>query len=63
VDLLSRYGQHRQIDPIELVEAAPTAGLSKTLVDSSQAPVIELVGAVEDDNVFAESFPHILHSF
>ena len=59
-DLLGGHGQHGQLDAVELVEAAPGAGLGEALVDAAEAPEVHLVGAVEDDDVLAEAAAHVL---
>lgn len=33
-DLLSSHGEHRQLDPVKLVETSPRAGLSQTYTAS-----------------------------
>mmetsp|Transcript_20779 Transcript_20779/g.35679 ORF Transcript_20779/g.35679 Transcript_20779/m.35679 type:complete len:2651 (-) Transcript_20779:3350-11302(-) len=58
--LLSAHGEHGEVDPIELVEAAPGPGLGQTFVDLAHGPEVQLIGAVEHDHVLPEGTPQIL---
>ena len=58
--LLRRHGEHLEVDPVELVEAAPAARHGEALVDAAERAVVHLVGAVGHDAVLAERARHVL---
>ena len=46
-DLLSDYGQHLDVDPVELVETSPRSARRQPFEELRHSHVVELVGAVE----------------
>ena len=60
IDLLGGDGQDRQLNAVELIEAAPRARLGESLEDPAKSTEVHLIRAVEDDAVFAEGLGHVL---
>ena len=58
--LLGGHREHLEVDPVELVEAAPHAGHGQPLVDAAERAVVHLVGAVGHHDVLAERAAHVL---
>ena len=59
-DLLCADGQHVEVDAVELVEAAPEAGLGEAPEDLAHVDVVELVAAVEHHHILAERVAEVL---
>jgi hypothetical protein len=59
-DLLRHHGEHRQLDAVELVEAAPQAALAQALEDLGAVGELLLVRAVGDHDVQPQRAPQVL---
>ena len=62
-DLLSSNREDSQSNPVKLIKTSPGSRLGKSFVDSTKAFVIHLIRTVEDNNIFPQSFCHVLDCF
>ena len=60
VDLLGDDAEHPEVDPVELVEASPGAGLSAAFEELAHRVVVEPVAAVEDDALLPARLGEVL---
>lgn len=63
VHLGGHNGQDLEVDAVELVKAAPRAGLHEAREQLPQHLVIDAFRAVEHDALLAQRFAQILHGF
>lgn len=60
IHLLCADGEHREVNAVEFVKAAPEAALSEALVDLPHALIVHLVAAVEHHYILAQRVAQIL---